>query len=101
MTERARLAAIAVGGAALGVMLFLTVSRTTFRIGFPLDDAWIHQTYARNLVATGQWAFVPGEPSGGSTSPLWTVALAVGHWLGLDPRVWAYSLGAAVLAAST
>jgi len=100
MTERARLAAVAVGGAILGVMLFLVVSRTTFRIGFPLDDAWIHQTYARNLAASGQWAFVPGEPSGGSTSPLWTVALAVGHKLGLDPRVWAYSFGAAALAAS-
>ena len=36
--------------------------------GFPLDDSWIHQTYARNLAQTGQWAFVPGVPSAASTS---------------------------------
>jgi hypothetical protein len=78
--------------------VLLAVSRATFRLGFPLDDAWIHQTYARNLAATGEWAFVPGEPSGGSTSPLWTMILAVGHKLGLDPRVWAYLLGVAALA---
>jgi hypothetical protein len=47
-------------------------------IGFPLDDAWIHQTYARNLLQNGSWSFVPGEISGGSTSPLWTLFLALG-----------------------
>ncbi|MBE2268505.1 MAG: hypothetical protein IAE80_09775, partial [Anaerolinea sp.] len=47
---------------------------------FSLDDSWIHQTYARNLAQTGQWAFVPGVPSAASTSPLYTVALAVGYW---------------------
>ncbi len=100
MTDRARLATVAIGGAFLGVMLYLLASRATFRIGFPLDDAWIHQTYARNLAATGQWAFVSGEPSGGSTSPLWTMALALGRRLGLDPRGWAYTLGASALAGS-
>jgi hypothetical protein len=51
--------------------------------GFPLDDAWIHQTYARNLATTGQWAFVPGQTSAGSTSPLWSLLLSLGYWLGL------------------
>lgn len=37
--------------------------------GFPLDDAWIHQTYARNLAQSGQLAYLPGQPSAGSTSP--------------------------------
>ena len=35
--------------------------------GFALDDAWIHQTYGRNLGLTGLWAFVPGVPSAAST----------------------------------
>ena len=49
--------------------------------GFPLDDAWIHQTYARNLGLHGIMAFSPGEPSTGSTSPAWTVLLAAGYLL--------------------
>ncbi len=61
--------------------------------GFPLDDAWIHQTYARNLAQTGSWAYVPGQPSAGSTSPLWTVLLAAGYVLGAPYRAWAVLLG--------
>lgn len=64
---------------------------------FPLDDSWIHQTYARNLAETGQWAFVPGEPSAASTSPLYTVVLAVGYWLNLPFRLWAHGIGAVTL----
>lgn len=61
--------------------------------GFPLDDAWIHQTYARNLALHGEWAFLPGQPSGGATSFLWVLLLAPGVWLGLAPLVWAWLLG--------
>jgi hypothetical protein len=62
-------------------------------LGFPLDDGWIHQTYARNLAQTGQFAFVPGQPSAGSTSPLWTLLLAAGYLLHMPPALWAYMLG--------
>jgi len=65
--------------------------------GFPLDDAWIHQTYARNLATTGQWAFVPGQTSAGSTSPLWSLLLSLGYWLGLPYRAWTYGSGIAAL----
>jgi len=61
--------------------------------GFPLDDAWIHQTYARNLALTGQWAFVPGQTSAGSTSPLWSLLLSLGYWLGIPYLIWSYGLG--------
>lgn len=47
--------------------------------GFPLDDGWIHQTYARNLAQSGDWAYIPGKTSGGSTSPLWTLLLSLVH----------------------
>jgi hypothetical protein len=65
--------------------------------GFPLDDAWIHQTYARNLAQLGEWAFVPGEVSGGSTAPLWSALLATGYALRIDPFVWAFILGSVCL----
>jgi|YNPNPStandDraft_1061719.scaffolds.fasta_scaffold04541_4 hypothetical protein len=82
-----------VGGAALGLVLYLGLARDAGHIGFPLDDAWIHQTYARNLAERGEWAFVPGQPSAGSTAPLWTLLLALGYAFHLPFRVWTYALG--------
>ncbi len=54
-------------------------SSQVYRIGYPLDDAWIHQTYARNFAQTGQWVYSPGQTSGGSTGPIWGFLLAVLH----------------------
>jgi hypothetical protein len=68
--------------------------------GFPLDDSWIHQTYARNLAYTGQWAFMPGLPSAASTSPLYTVLLAVGYKIGVPYVFWTHFLGVAALAST-
>lgn len=62
-------------------------------LGFPLDDAWIHQTYARNLARSGQLAFVPGVPSAGSTAPLWSLWLSLGYLLNIPFLLWAYALG--------
>lgn len=84
-------AVIAVGG-------FLLYSRFNMGyLGFPLDDAWIHQTYARNLAQLGEWSYVPGQVSGGSTSPLWSVLLAAAYWLRLNPLVYTQILGVMVL----
>jgi hypothetical protein len=63
------------------------------QLGFPLDDAWIHQTYARNLGLHGLMAFSPGVPSTGSTSAGWTVLLAVGYFLKIPFLFWAYVWG--------
>jgi len=63
--------------------------------GFPLDDAWIHQTYARSLAQTGRFAYGLGQVSAGSTSPLWTLLLSLGHVLRVSPFLWTYVLGAA------
>lgn len=86
--------------AAATVGLFALTASRTFSLGFPLDDAWIHQTYARNLGLHGDWAFFPGVPSAGSTSPLWTALLAMGYALGIDPFAWALTWGALLLAAT-
>lgn len=72
---------------------YLLVSRFTYAVGFPLDDSWIHQTYARNLALHGEWAFRTGLPSAGSTSPLWSALLAIGFMLKLSPYIWTYFLG--------
>ncbi len=45
------------------------------RHGFT-DDGFIHLQYAKNLIAHGELAFNAGEPSFGTTSPLWVTVLA-------------------------
>ena len=76
---------------------YLLASSLKLRIGFPLDDAWIHQTYARNLAEWGQWAFWHGQVSGGSTAPLWSALLALGYWLKIPFYFWTFALGGVLL----
>jgi len=45
--------------------------------GFPLDDAWIHLTFADNFARGFGFCFNPGEPVAGSTGPLWTAMLGM------------------------
>ncbi len=80
-------------GAALGLGGYLLAAIVFAQPGFPLDDAWIHQVYARNLAWYGQFAFRPGQPSAGSTAPLWSVLLALGYVLRLPPLLWVVLLG--------
>ena len=77
----------------LSMALFLGLSVLSGGLGFPLDDGWIHQTYARNFARNGRFEYLPGVVSAGSTSPLWTVMLAVGYVLRLPYLLWAYLLG--------
>ena len=88
---------ILVVAALAAVLFYLMVSALIFRIGFPLDDSWIHLTYARNFAEHGEWAYRLGERSAGSTSPLWTALLAIGFLLNLAPYIWTYFLGWVVL----
>jgi hypothetical protein len=46
--------------------------------GFPLDDAWIHLHFARNLAEGAGFSYNPGVAVAGSTAPLWTLLLAAG-----------------------
>lgn len=78
--------------AGIGLALFLGITAQN-KLGFPLDDAWIHQTYARNLARYGRLEFTPGVSSAGSTAPLWTLLLALGYLLRLPYLFWAYLLG--------
>ena len=88
---------ILAGAAIMGAGIYLIADALIYRIGFPLDNSWIHQTYPRNLALHGQWAFQLGHPSAGSTAPLWTFILALGFWLGLAPYFWTYLIGGLTL----
>ena len=82
------------------VSLYAGVAALRGHSGFPLDDAWIHHTYARNWAETGQLAYLPGVPSAGSTAPLWTLLLSIAYRLQIDPYGWTLLLGALCLALS-
>lgn len=84
------LSAVSVGG-------YLLFSQVFYGTGFPLDDSWIHQTYARNLASAGEWSFFLGQPSAGSTAPLWAALLSIGYVLDLGPFIWTFFLGWGIL----
>jgi hypothetical protein len=85
---------------ALSAGVYLLFASARGALGFPLDDAWIHQVYARNLATRGELAFFAGQPSAGSTSPLWTILLSPGYLLPVDFRAWTLFLGIGLLGAS-
>ncbi len=69
--------------AAVPLALFLVRERRIAgAVGLPLDDAWIHLHFARNLAEGAGFAYNPGVPVAGSTAPLWTLLLGLAFALG-------------------
>ena len=92
--DRRKTRILIISGTCLAVVCgYIIAAALHFRIGFPLDDAWIHQTFARNLIEYKEWSFNPGHPTAGSTSPLWTILLSGAYIFHIDPLYWAYFLG--------
>lgn len=81
----------------ISVGIYLFWSNAFYKIGYPLDDAWIHQTYARNLVTYHEWSFIPGQNTSGSTAPLWTFLLSFAYLIHLNSYLWTFLLGTASL----
>src|SRR5688500_19976530 len=78
---RFTLDAAVIGAGATGLVA-MWVGGDDRRLGFPLDDAWIHMVYGRSLAEDGLLAFNTGVPTTGSTSPLWAGLVAIAHLLG-------------------
>jgi len=88
---RRKVYGVLVSLAIAGCGLFLLVGRSR---EFAMDDAYIHFTYARNLVQFGDLVFNAREFRGiGTTSILWTGLLAGGLLLGVHVFVSAKVLG--------
>lgn len=85
--------------ASLSIGTYLFISSQMHGTGFPLDDSWIHQTYARNLALRGEWSFIAGQPSAGLTAPLWPLLLAPAYWFGWGPFALTFIWGVVALAA--
>jgi len=64
--------------AAAALYLFYSILSTNGYVSFPVDDAWIHLTFAKTLATTGRFAYGPlNTATSGSTSPLFTFIEAV------------------------
>ena len=91
MSERAHLkrsdwawpaSLLVVGCLALGACALNAYRFTGGQGGVPLDDSWIHFQFARNLARGDGFSYNPGQPTSGSTAPLWTVLLAAVYCVG-------------------
>jgi len=68
------------------VLLLALIARLAWVLftGYTFEDAFITFRFARNLSEGQGFAFNPGEPIYGTTTPLLTLVLAAASWLGLD-----------------
>jgi arabinofuranosyltransferase len=73
-----------VGGVLLVGWVYRTERRTLGEIGPTLDDTFIHLRFAWNLAHDQGFAFNPGEPISGATSPLWVLLLVPATLAGKD-----------------
>jgi len=62
--------------AILVAILLLGLGHLTPFLGYLTDDTFIHLQFAKNLIGGRGFAFNAGEPTYGSTSPLWVLLLA-------------------------
>jgi hypothetical protein len=84
MNGRRRLALLGLV-TALVVTVYALANHT---LGFPLDDAWIHQDFARTLAQHGIFAYASGRSGAGSTSPLWVLLLTPAQLLPGGAPLW-------------
>lgn len=96
-SQRSRLGLLAL----LTALVLSIYALVNHALGFPLDDAWIHQDFARTLAQSGRFAYAPDRSGAGSTSPLWVLLLAPAQLIPSAPLwlvvLWADALGALAL----
>ncbi len=78
----------------LAVVYLISANSVNGYNGFPLDDPWIHLTFAKNLAEYGSFSYFKNEMStAGSTSPIYTMILAVGFLITKNEMLLSYTLG--------
>lgn len=60
-----------------GAIFVVSIQNTNLHFTYLLDDAYIHMAIAKNLAMHGNWGITPYEFSSSSTSPLWTLIIAL------------------------
>jgi hypothetical protein len=74
---------------------------TSFELGFPLDDAWIHQVVARTFADTGVFGYTADRLGSAATSLSWAALMSVNHaWLHVNPAELAFGINAVLYLAT-
>ena len=91
---------ILAGIAVLTGLFFLFIAKTqNGYFCFPLDDSWIHLTFARNIVEYGSFSYYKNQlATSGSTSPLYTFILAGFYFFSKNEFIISYIIGISSLA---
>ena len=84
---------LVVGAAIVGVLILQALSGPRF-----LDDAYITFRYARSLSQGDGFVYNPGQRVQGTTTPLFTLLLALAGMVGGPPAIPAAAFGVALLA---
>jgi arabinofuranosyltransferase len=78
----------------IGIYFVLSSHAQNRYWGFPLDDPWIHLTFAKNLVHYGSFSYFKNEiVTSGSTSPIYTLILALLFIFSSNEFIISYFLG--------
>lgn len=95
-------ASIAILSLLLSFIYIYSANGANHILGFPLDDPWIHLTFAKNLVDYGSFSYFKNEmATAGSTSPIYTLLLAAGFLITSNEMVLSYILGMAFFVLSS
>lgn len=80
--------------AAFSIYNIIYANSVNHFLGFPLDDPWIHLTFAKNLAQYHSFSYYKNEIStAGSTSPFYTIILAAGFLVTNNEMILSYTLG--------
>ncbi len=92
------LAVVLCAGGIFACVFSVYAFNVNHQFGFPLDDPWIHLQFAKNLHDYGSFSYYKDEiVTAGSTSPLYTLLLALGFFVTSNEMLLSYILGTAFL----
>ncbi len=94
-------AVLAIVCISLGYVFSLCLESTNGHFSYGLDDPYIHLSIARNLAFHGVWGVTPFSHSSASSSPLWTLLLAIAIRLGGDNLYWPLIFGIVAVLGTT
>lgn len=79
---------------AAGIYFIVSAFHTNGYFGFPIDDSWIHLTFAKNLFEYGSFSYYKNDlVTSGSTSPVYTILLSLFFFISKNEFIISYLIG--------